>query len=78
MLQKDPTRRLGFYNEFEEVKDHPFFENLDWQKILNKEKEGPLKPSLYGFYFDKEYVQDLTQEEVFDFKTEMESYSTEN
>ena len=30
LLEKDPSQRIGFHNEFEEVKTHPFFKNLDW------------------------------------------------
>jgi len=31
-LHKDPTKRLG-NNGFEEVKDHPFFADIDFEKL---------------------------------------------
>ena len=29
-----------------------------------KEKNGPLKPHLSGFYFDKEFIETLTEDQV--------------
>jgi hypothetical protein len=56
LLKKDPSQRLGFHNEFEEVKRHAFFKNLNWHELLRKEKDGPLKPNFSKFYFDREYI----------------------
>ncbi|KAJ5076207.1 non-specific serine/threonine protein kinase [Anaeramoeba ignava] len=38
LLQKQPEKRLGF-NGIDEIKNHPFFEGIDWDKVLKKEYE---------------------------------------
>lgn len=48
LLIKDPERRLGSKNK-EEIKRHPFFKNLDWEKMANKE----LVPPLFEEEFDR-------------------------
>jgi serine/threonine protein kinase len=38
LLQKDPQRRLGGSDEdAEEIKRHPFFKNIEWEKLYKKE-----------------------------------------
>lgn len=64
LLHKDPQKRLGYENEFIEIKTHPFFTGLNWQKVERKEYKGPLKISLDKLYFDKEFVLTLTSEEI--------------
>lgn len=32
----------------EDIKSHPFFAGMDWQKLLHKEIEPPFKPMLAG------------------------------
>lgn len=42
LLQKDPVRRLGGGpTDAEEVKNHPFFRSVDWEKLYNKELPVP-------------------------------------
>ena len=48
------------------MKRQEFFKNLDWQALARKERNGPLKPHLSGYYFDAEYVEELTPEEMLD------------
>ena len=37
LLERDPTRRIGSgYSDSEEVKNHPFFNGIDWGAVLNK------------------------------------------
>ncbi len=40
LLQKDPNSRIGVKNK-KELKDHAFFEGIDWGKVLRKEYEPP-------------------------------------
>ncbi len=36
-MDRDPTKRLGFgKNDAQEIKNHPFFKNINWQETLNK------------------------------------------
>ena len=52
----DPKKRLGF-NSADEVKNHPFFKDIDFNKVLNKEYKPPFVPKLDSDtdlkYFDK-------------------------
>ena len=52
----DPKRRLGF-NSADEVKNHPFFKDIDFDKVLKKEYKPPFVPKLESDtdlkYFDE-------------------------
>lgn len=41
LLVKDPKGRLGNTGDAAEVKAHPFFEGVDWKKLLLKEVDPP-------------------------------------
>ena len=41
MLEKDPKNRIGVKNK-NEIKIHPFFEEINWEKLENKEIEPPI------------------------------------
>jgi len=45
LLTRDPTQRLGV-NGAEEIKKHPFFEKIDWRRLLQKKIQPPFKPSV--------------------------------
>eukprot|EP00511_Aplanochytrium_stocchinoi_P009043 CAMPEP_0204864676 /NCGR_PEP_ID=MMETSP1348-20121228/4220_1 /ASSEMBLY_ACC=CAM_ASM_000700 /TAXON_ID=215587 /ORGANISM="Aplanochytrium stocchinoi, Strain GSBS06" /LENGTH=658 /DNA_ID=CAMNT_0052015361 /DNA_START=640 /DNA_END=2613 /DNA_ORIENTATION=+ len=45
-LERDATKRLGSGNDIEEVKEHPFFEGLDWDALYRKELKSPFVPRL--------------------------------
>jgi len=40
LLEKTPKKRLG-YKGAEEVKKHPFFKDIDWEALLNREIPPP-------------------------------------
>uniref|UniRef100_A0A914I8G4 Uncharacterized protein n=1 Tax=Globodera rostochiensis TaxID=31243 RepID=A0A914I8G4_GLORO len=46
MLQKDRSERLGAKSDFEEIRDHPFFALIDWEKLLNRETKVPFVPKV--------------------------------
>lgn len=33
LLQKDPSKRLGSSRGAEEIKEHPFFKHINWDKM---------------------------------------------
>ncbi|CAH3111374.1 serine/threonine-protein kinase Sgk1-like [Pocillopora verrucosa] len=63
LLQKDRSKRLGVgENDFEEVKNHPFFQSIDWQLLYDKKIEPPYNPNVTGQldlrHFDPEFVRE--------------------
>ena len=40
LLEKDPEKRFGIYDK-EEIKEHPFFKGIEWEKLKNKEINPP-------------------------------------
>ncbi|KRX10058.1 Protein kinase-like domain [Pseudocohnilembus persalinus] len=48
LLNRNPKKRLGYATDGEEIKKHPFFDGLDWDKVYNKQYpvEKPLKKEL--------------------------------
>ncbi len=46
MLNRNPNRRLGAGpTDAEEIKKHPFFDCIDWDRILKRDYEVP-KPNI--------------------------------
>jgi len=41
LLHKDRHQRLGAKRDFDEIKEHPFFESINWEKLVKRE----VKPS---------------------------------
>jgi len=41
----DPCTRIGSKNGAQDLKDHPYFKSLDWDKVITQEVEVPFKPS---------------------------------
>ncbi|KAL3647600.1 hypothetical protein CASFOL_008568 [Castilleja foliolosa] len=47
LLEKDPTRRLGYYGGASEIKEHEFFRGLRWD-LLTEVLRPPFLPSIDG------------------------------
>ena len=43
-MQRDPKRRLGYLRDAEEVKEHRFFNGINWQAVYKKELCPPKVP----------------------------------
>jgi serine/threonine protein kinase len=73
LLEKDPSKRIGFENDAEDLKKHPFFETIDWDKIKNKLCPPPKKPILCHKYDVSEFCTEFTDElpENFDLPEEI-------
>lgn len=59
LLQKDPSNRLSHAPS---IKSHPFFANIDWNKLLDKGYAPPFKPTVNGFLDTSNFDQDFTSE----------------
>lgn len=62
LLCRDCTKRLGCGpTDGEEIKAHPFFAGIDFDKLTNKVYQPPFKPQVEGATdvsnFDKEFTQ---------------------
>ena len=68
LIQRKQYKRLG-YNNFEEIKNHPWLINIDWKKTYLHELKSPFVPDLNRkFYFNEK------KKENEDSKTAMERY----
>ncbi|CAK4741028.1 unnamed protein product [Aphanomyces euteiches] len=51
LLNGDPTRRLGMGRHgSQEIRNHPWFHDMDWDKLLREELPPPYVPCLNGRY----------------------------
>ena len=76
----DPKKRLG-YNSVDEVKNHPFFKDIDFDKVLNKEYKPPFIPKLDSEtdlkYFDEIFTNNEIKEEKEENKEKEENEKNE-
>ena len=70
LLIKDPTQRIGAKHGIQEIKDHPFCMDINWEDVANKKLIPPIKPSQKYSNFDPEYtnlpVRFTFEEDLFD------------
>lgn len=59
LLQKDPAKRL---DDAQRIKNHAFFKDIDWKKLLDKGYQPPFKPTVNGFLDTSNFDQDFTNE----------------
>ncbi|KAM3717150.1 Serine/threonine-protein kinase [Dirofilaria immitis] len=62
LLVKDPNQRLGGGpDDAQEIMQHEFFNNIEWEKLYRKEITPPFRPNVQSdtdtCYFDKEFTQ---------------------
>ncbi|XP_048792471.1 ribosomal protein S6 kinase alpha-2 isoform X1 [Tympanuchus pallidicinctus] len=61
LFKRNPANRLGAgFDGVEEIKRHPFFITIDWNKLYRKEIKPPFKPAVGRpedtFHFDPEFT----------------------
>lgn len=60
LFAKDPSARLGSKG-VQDIKNHPWFHNFDWAKLINKKMVPPFKPQLKSDVdvscFDTEFTE---------------------
>jgi hypothetical protein len=58
LLERNPKKRLGF-NGAEEVKSHPWFKNLNWEEVYNKQLVPPKPKCKQVKFFEQNKALDL-------------------
>ena len=53
LLEKDPKKRLGFTGDADEVVNHPWFKDMDWDGIMSKSIKAKFVPELDKMKKDK-------------------------
>lgn len=60
LFKRNPQNRLGYKTGLKEMKDQPFFKNIDFEKLYHKNISPPFKPAVSRmddtYYFDKEFT----------------------
>jgi len=46
LLNKNPEERLGSRNNHQNIKEHPFFNEINWNQLENGELPPPIKPNV--------------------------------
>ena len=54
LIQRKVSNRLGYNGGIEEIKNHSWFNEFDWEKVFNKQMTCPFVP-IKGDNFDKKY-----------------------
>merc|ERR1719270_3267027 len=66
LFKRNPANRLGSgANGINDLKNHPFFASIDWNKLLKKQIVPPFQPTVVAddaFHFDTEYPCGSPQE----------------
>ncbi|KAG5356766.1 Serine/threonine-protein kinase YPK1 [Yarrowia sp. C11] len=67
LLNRDPKKRLGV-NGAAEIKAHPFFNEIDWKRLMAKKYTAPFKPSVRSATdtsnFDREFTSEVPSDSV--------------
>lgn len=61
LLDRDPNKRLGF-NGAQEIKTHPFFADINWQRLLAKKYTPPFKPNVASAIDTSNFDEEFTSE----------------
>lgn len=66
LLTKDPTRRLGSGpKDAEEIKPHPFFASIDWEKLQRGDVTPPWTPTITGNQDTSQFDAEFTSMPIF-------------
>ena len=63
LLVRDTTQRLGCMKRAaQDITEHKFYQSLDWDKVVERKLEPPLKPFLLGEDDTSNFI-DYTEED---------------
>lgn len=57
LLERNPSKRLGANRGVEEIKEHEWLSDIDWEMIRSKKIDPAWRPRLDQSNFDPEYTQ---------------------
>lgn len=66
MLEKNPKKRLGNQADSLEILSHPWFEDLDWTLLLEKQVKAPFVPKTEGDDYIANFDDEFTREKPSD------------
>lgn len=66
LLQKQPSRRLGYNRDAEELKRHKFFKDIDWNALKNKRYKAPMIPHVKDKYDCSQFSDEFTNSPAID------------
>lgn len=64
LLNRNPKHRLGATRDAEELREHPFFQDIDWNALVNKKIAPPFKPVLASEHDVANFDEEFTNAEV--------------
>ncbi|THH20139.1 hypothetical protein EW146_g1173 [Bondarzewia mesenterica] len=69
LLNRNPKHRLGAQRDAEELKEHPFFKNIDWQALARKQVTPPFKPVIESDESTANFDPEFTSADISNFGT---------
>lgn len=76
LLNRNPKHRLGAINDARELKEHPFFQDIDWNLLKSKNIPPPFKPHLLSETDTSNFDPEFTNESTSVLKKNMDMGST--
>ena len=46
LLERDAKKRLGSQNDADDLVNHPWFADIDWERLMSGQLESPFKPDM--------------------------------
>ena len=77
LLEKDPNKRFGVNNK-DEIKKHPFFKGIEWEKLKNKEIKPPTNFMKQKSEHEKSNDDDIENKKIKNIKFNDVDYTEEN
>lgn len=76
MLHRDPRKRLGGNSkDASEIKNHPFFDEIDWDALKNKKIPPPYKPLLQSEDDTQNFSVEFTTQPPVDIPSSVPNFS---